>query len=134
MPSYGSMNKGELLDEADNRKLTVADNATNDEIIAALEADDRERNGPSAADMVKGGAPFINQQREGKFQKGQQGGDGGVAEVQEIMDEATDKGYFGYSPDPTPRENYGALNNDAPTPETDPDLKRKMRDAAGINQ
>ncbi len=49
--------------------------------------------------------------------------DAGQAEVQANFDEAAEKGYFGYSPDPTPRENYSLQTpQDAPTPETDAKL------------
>ncbi len=47
--------------------------------------------------------------------------DAGQAEVQATFDEAAEKGYFGESPDKTPRENYtlAGVNADKPTPETD---------------
>lgn len=60
--------------------------------------------------------------------------DAGQAEVQEKMDEATEKGYLGTVPDPTPNENYFAVNstatNDLPTPETDADLYDEARKAS----
>lgn len=42
-------------------------------------------------------------------------------EVQKKVDAAEEKGYFGVSPDPTPRENYTVAGVTAgkPTPETD---------------
>lgn len=42
-------------------------------------------------------------------------------EVQKKVDAAEEKGYFGVSPDPTPRENYTVAGVIAgkPTPETD---------------
>jgi hypothetical protein len=45
----------------------------------------------------------------------------GGEQVQAAMDAATDKGYFGESPDPTPRANYSVAGQaaGAPTPETD---------------
>lgn len=44
----------------------------------------------------------------------------GAAEVQSAFDEATEKGYFGHSPDETPRENYTlkGVTSGKPTPET----------------
>ena len=47
----------------------------------------------------------------------------GADQVQEKTDAAEDKGYYGESPDPTPRENYtvAGVTADAPTPETDAD-------------
>ena len=46
--------------------------------------------------------------------------DAGQAEVQAKVDEAAEKGYFGTSPDETPRENYTLAGVAAgkPTPET----------------
>lgn len=46
--------------------------------------------------------------------------DAGQAEVQATFDEAAEKGYFGTSPDDTPRENYTLQGVGAgkPTPET----------------
>lgn len=124
MPSINSMNKDELLAEADRQDVKVPEGATNDEIRALLRNDNDSA--PSAAAMVDG-RPFGHKTGPGE-------GDGGAAQIQALHDEANAKGYFGYSPDPTPRANYGALNNAAPTPETDPELRRKMRDNAGINQ
>jgi hypothetical protein len=48
-------------------------------------------------------------------------GDLGASQVEEAFDEAAEKGYFGESPDDTPRENYtlkGAAQG-KPTPETE---------------
>lgn len=47
--------------------------------------------------------------------------DAGQDEVQAKFDEASDKGYFGESPDDTPRENYTlkGVTSGKPTPETD---------------
>jgi hypothetical protein len=47
--------------------------------------------------------------------------DAGQAEVQAKFDEAAEKGYFGESPDDTPRENYTlkGVTSGKPTPETD---------------
>jgi hypothetical protein len=47
------------------------------------------------------------------------GGDAGVSQVQEKMDEATEKGFIGESPDETPRENYTVkgVTSGAETPE-----------------
>ncbi|MFG3476472.1 hypothetical protein ACGF3K_14570 [Streptomyces sp. NPDC047980] len=50
-------------------------------------------------------------------------------EVQQVVDEAEDKGYIGVPVDPTPKENYtvaGVLAG-KPTPETDADHAREVR-------
>lgn len=50
-------------------------------------------------------------------------------EVQQVVDEAEDKGYIGVPVDPTPKENYtvaGVLAG-KPTPETDAEHARKVR-------
>lgn len=46
--------------------------------------------------------------------------DAGQAEVQAVSDEATEKGYFGTTPDETPNENYTlqGVTSGKPTPET----------------
>lgn len=43
----------------------------------------------------------------------------GADEVQQRFDEANEKGYFGYTPDETPNENYTlqGVTSDKPTPE-----------------
>lgn len=48
--------------------------------------------------------------------------DAGQAQVQEKMDEDTDKGYHGEVPDKTPNSAYtvAGVTSGAPTPETDP--------------
>lgn len=57
------------------------------------------------------------------------GGDSGASEVQAAFDEAAEKGYFGESPDDTPRENYSLQTpQDAPTPETEA-AKERAKDA-----
>ena len=51
------------------------------------------------------------------------------AEVQKVVDEAEDRGYLGVPVDPTPKENYtvaGVLAG-KPTPETDPEHARDVR-------
>lgn len=51
--------------------------------------------------------------------------------VQQQVDEETEQGYFGVSPDPTPNEAYtvqGVTRGD-PTPETDAKLAAKARQA-----
>lgn len=56
--------------------------------------------------------------------------DAASAEVQAKSDDAAEKGYFGVSPDPTPRENYtvaGVLAG-KPTPETDEQAKADALD------
>lgn len=51
--------------------------------------------------------------------------DSGEDQVQQAFDEANEKGYFGTSPDKTPRENYTLQTPpDAPTPETEAAKKR----------
>ena len=55
--------------------------------------------------------------------------DGAQADVQEAVDAAEDKGYIGVPVDPTPKENYtvaGVLAG-KPTPETDPNHAREVR-------
>lgn len=50
-------------------------------------------------------------------------------DAQKAADEAEDRGFLGVSVDPTPKENYtvaGVLAG-KPTPETDPDHARKVR-------
>ena len=55
--------------------------------------------------------------------------DAGQAEVQAASDDATEKGYFGVTPDPTPNENYTlrGVTSGAPTPETDAEQADKAR-------
>lgn len=54
----------------------------------------------------------------------------GQSQVQERMNEATEQGFIGAQVDPTPHENYSLQTpQDAPTPETDPDLQAQA-DAA----
>lgn len=56
-------------------------------------------------------------------------GDSGEKQVQEAFDEANAKGYFGESPDKTPRENYTLQTPpDAPTPETEA-AKQRAKEA-----
>lgn len=49
----------------------------------------------------------------------------GGDEVQAAFDEAAKKGYFGETPDKTPRENYTVEGVGAglPTPESDPEIR-----------
>lgn len=53
-----------------------------------------------------------------------------TAELQKTFDEAAEKGYFGVSPDPTPREHYTVAGVIAgkPTPETDEQAKADALD------
>lgn len=55
--------------------------------------------------------------------------DGAQAEVQKAVDAAEDKGYIGVPVDPTPKENYtvGGVLAGKPTPETDGDHAREVR-------
>ena len=48
--------------------------------------------------------------------------DAGAEEVQAAFDKAEEKGYFGHSPDPTPRAAYSVAGqlSAMPVPETDP--------------
>ena len=50
-------------------------------------------------------------------------------EVQKVVDEGEAKGYLGVPVDPTPKENYTVAGVIAgkPTPETDPDHAREVR-------
>lgn len=55
--------------------------------------------------------------------------DAAQKEVQKAVDEAEEKGYLGVEVDPTPDEHYtvaGVLAG-KPTPETDPEHARKIR-------
>lgn len=55
--------------------------------------------------------------------------DAAQQEVQQVVDEAEDKGYIGVPVDPTPKENYtvaGVLAG-KPTPETDSGHAREVR-------
>lgn len=59
------------------------------------------------------------------------GDDVGEEQVQEMKDREEALGFRGLKVDPTPNENYAAPNSawehDAPTPETDYELRRKAR-------
>lgn len=59
-------------------------------------------------------------------------GDAGADEVQAAFDAAADKGYFGTSPDPTPRAAYSVAGQlrAMPVPETDPAAAVKAEEAA----
>lgn len=50
-------------------------------------------------------------------------GDAGVSQNHEKGRERMERGYDGVVPDPTPNFNYTVAGNDAPTPETDRELK-----------
>lgn len=58
--------------------------------------------------------------------------DAGQKEVQSTMDEATERGYLGSVPDPTPNSAYTiqGVTSGAPTPETDRGAKAKADEAA----
>lgn len=60
--------------------------------------------------------------------------DGSAAEVQKAADEATEKGFIGTVPDPTPNDNYTVAGVTAgkPTPETDDKLAAEARQASGL--
>jgi hypothetical protein len=51
-------------------------------------------------------------------------------DLQAAFDEANEQGYFGTVPDPTPNENYTVkgVTSGAPTPETDADLRKQVRE------
>jgi hypothetical protein len=54
----------------------------------------------------------------------------GADQVQSFFDEAAEKGYFGYSPDETPRENYSLQ-----TPEDAyvPEVQGRVEEAEKLN-
>ena len=56
--------------------------------------------------------------------------DPAAKDVQKAFDNAAEKGYFGVSPDPTPRANYTVAGVTAgkPTPETDAKAKADALD------
>ena len=75
-------------------------------------------------------SPTVDGITVGDNKKSDGGQDAGQAELQEIFDEAEEKGYFGTVPDPTPNENYSLETPpDAPTPETDANAAREAREA-----
>ncbi|MFI9244150.1 hypothetical protein ACIGXF_16530 [Streptomyces sp. NPDC053086] len=55
--------------------------------------------------------------------------DGVAQEIQNATNEAERQGYFGIAVDPTPNENYTlkGVTSGAPTPETDPEYAREVR-------
>ncbi|MEU1919354.1 hypothetical protein ABZ742_04175 [Streptomyces albogriseolus] len=56
--------------------------------------------------------------------------DDGVAQaIQKATDEAEEQGFFGTAVDPTPNENYTlkGVTSGAPTPESDPQYAREVR-------
>lgn len=56
-------------------------------------------------------------------------GDSGEKQVQEAFDKANEQGFFGESPDRTPRENYTLQTpQDAPTPELEA-ARQRAKDA-----
>lgn len=60
--------------------------------------------------------------------------DVGQDEVQAKMDLHTEQGFIGQTPDPTPNENYSMETPpDAPTPETDPELRAAAQAASTGN-
>lgn len=60
--------------------------------------------------------------------------DQAAAEVQRRVDAAEEKGYFGVSPDPTPRENYtvAGVTSGKPTPETDEQARADALDPTKV--
>lgn len=56
-------------------------------------------------------------------------GDEVAKEVQRVTDEVQDRGFFGVEADPTPNENYTVtgVTSGKPTPETDPEFAREVR-------
>ncbi|GAB2718130.1 hypothetical protein [Streptomyces bullii] len=56
-------------------------------------------------------------------------GDEVAEEIQKANDEAQAQGFFGVETDPTPNENYSVagVTSGAPTPETDPEYAREVR-------
>lgn len=57
--------------------------------------------------------------------------DGGKQQLQQVFDEAQEKGYFGVTPDVTPNANYTVkgVTSGAPTPETDEAQAEKVAQA-----
>lgn len=55
--------------------------------------------------------------------------DGVAQELQKIVDDAEDKGFYGVPIDPTPNEHYtvDGVTSGKPTPETDADHAREVR-------
>ncbi len=59
----------------------------------------------------------------------------GANEIQQAVDDETEKGYRGVGVDPTPNEHYtvGGVTQGLPTPETDPQAATEARRAATGN-
>lgn len=55
--------------------------------------------------------------------------DGVAQEMQKLVDEAEEQGFYGVEADPTPNEHYTlkGVTSGKPTPETDPDYAREVR-------
>lgn len=73
--------------------------------------------------MVDNDKPARESKTEKSVEDSEKAADVGNTEVQERTDEANEQGYLGWSPDPTPRDNYtvrGVVEG-KPTPETDAD-------------
>lgn len=81
-------------------------------------------------------AEEATQPEEGKDapREAEEGQELGSDQVTEAMQKEQEQGYRGTVPDPTPNENYAAVNstpdNDLPTPETDRELYDESRAAA----
>jgi hypothetical protein len=62
--------------------------------------------------------------------------DAGVEQVQQQVQAEDEQGYIGFTPDPTPNENYTFAGRaaGAPVPETDPELARQAREASVLGQ
>ncbi|URN11364.1 hypothetical protein LUW77_03480 [Streptomyces radiopugnans] len=68
--------------------------------------------------------------RQSKSNSTQPTPDDGVAqEMQRIVDEAEEQGFYGVETDPTPNEHYtvAGVTSGKPTPENDPDYEREVR-------
>lgn len=55
--------------------------------------------------------------------------DGVAQEIQRMTDDAEEQGFLGVDVDPTPNENYTVkgVTSGAPTPESDPEYAREVR-------
>lgn len=74
-----------------------------------------------------------NEKKQSQKRASESTEDAGQDQVQAIVDDANEKGYFGDVPDPTPNENYtvAGVVKGAPTPETDEKLRAEARTARG---
>ena len=91
--------------------------------------EDNERQPDEAPEESAGDRPDPSNSSEFGVKSDDRDSDAGQAEVQEKFDKIEEKGYIGVVPDPTPNEHYSLETDpDAPTPETDPELAKKVGD------